>query len=369
MRGGPQLPLRLRLQGGSLLLVSTFLASLRRTCKACLGIRWTTRPHRSMRVKSKRTSSRTSRRASRARRRLVAGTSEFPICVGSRLTGRNQFTQLHSSLPKLRDEIKASILDGTFTPAKVAVLNSEELATAEQLAEIEAARAESLRQTVRQDDEYVAVRIGRDGFEEAVDRRQAEQEAQRKQEDAEKKRHDDDDEAPQTPKDVEARRESIATASPKTTVESPKSPVRRLSTAQPHSPITPHRPSVEFASAWGSGAKVSDADFDAADQDQDAIDLSDIAAAEVSYDDGLDGAYESDPMGDFLARPVVWSGGVRPSISYMLTSDHEPGRGFTAHPTHPDPGRSRPNDSSRWILQAPPAATHDRDCRPRPQRQ
>lgn len=210
----------------------------------------------------------------------------------------------------MRDEIKASIVDGTFTAAKVAQLNSEDLATAEQLAQIEAARAESLRQTVRLEEEYAAVRIGRDGFEEVARRT-----AQRPDPTAEEAEKQGEEEwAPRTPRD-EPRRESIATVespkSPKASLESPKSPVhrRRSSLSIPHSPITQHRPSVEFASAWGAGAASAEA-LETVDQDQDAIDLSDIAGAEVSYDDGLDGAVEVDPMGEFLSRPVVWSGGV-----------------------------------------------------------
>lgn len=219
------------------------------------------------------------------------------------------------------------------------MLNSEDLATLEQLAEIEAARAESLRQTVRQEEDYVAVRIGRDGFEEVARREERVVESM----DAAKRRQDDEDEwaprTPQTPHDPETgRRASLVTVeSPKAVIESPKSPVHRRRSSvsiHPHSPITAHRPSIEFASAWGSGAKASNDDL-VADQDQDVIDLSDIAG-DVNYDDGLDGAVESDPMGEFLARPVLWSGGI---TNPAEESPHTPPiqlRVAAGRATHPD---------------------------------
>lgn len=227
-----------------------------------------------------------------------------------------QFTLLNSSLPKTRAAVKAAIVDGSTPPTKVALLSAEDLATEEQLAELEAQRAESLRQAVRIEPEYNAVRIGRDGFEEV--------EQEKNDDDIDVEERKEDEFAPKTPVEERRTRGTATPEPPMTAVESTRSPFarRRSSLSTPLSPVArrasfsqapvspiAHRPSVEFASAWGTSAKVTE-EYDM-EQDQDAVDLSDLATSEVNYDDGLDGP-AADPMADFLARPVVWSGGVSP---------------------------------------------------------
>ncbi|KLT46423.1 hypothetical protein CC85DRAFT_281514, partial [Cutaneotrichosporon oleaginosum] len=224
-----------------------------------------------------------------------------------------QFTLLNSSLPKTRAEVKNAIVDGATPPSKVALMTAEDLATEEQLAELMAQRAESLRQAVRIEPEYNSVRIGRDGFEEVENEKDDDDRAEDRKDVVV-------DIAPTTP--VEERRRGTATPEPPKGSETPRSPLarrrssfstplspiaRRASFSQSGSPVVTHRPSVEFTSAWGTSSKVTE-DY-IMEQDQDQIDLSDLATgeAEVTYDDELDGP---DVMAEFLQRPVVWSGGI-----------------------------------------------------------
>ncbi|GMK55882.1 hypothetical protein CspeluHIS016_0209380 [Cutaneotrichosporon spelunceum] len=245
---------------------------------------------------------------------LFAHFKEGPNAVaGNRY--KAQFTLLSSSLPKTRAAVKAAIVDGSTPPDKVALLNAEDLATDEQLAELEAQRAESLRQAVRIEPEFISVRIGRDGLEE-IEREKTPDSPELKEE----------EELACTSQVDEQRARGTATPEPpKAAAESPRSPgspfmrrrssistplsplARRTSFSHSGSPVVAHRSSVEFASAWGTSTKVAE-DYDM-EQDQDAIDLSDLATGDVNYDDGLDGP-EAHPMAEFFSRPVVWSGGI-----------------------------------------------------------
>ncbi|BEJ15795.1 hypothetical protein CspHIS471_0504000 [Cutaneotrichosporon sp. HIS471] len=224
-----------------------------------------------------------------------------------------QFTLLSSSLPKTRASVKVAIVDGSTVPGKVALMSAEDLATDEQLAELEAQRAESLRQAVRIEPEFISVRIGRDGLEE-IERETPP--------DSPEEPREEDEFVPKSPVE-KGRARGTATPEPsKLVTESPRSPfarrrssissplspvMRRASISNAGSPVVARRPSIEFASAWGTSSKLTE-EYDM-EQDQDAIDLSDLATGEVNYNDGLDGL-EADPMAAFLSRPVVWTGGI-----------------------------------------------------------
>lgn len=207
-------------------------------------------------------------------------------------------------------------------PAKLALLNSEQLASAEQLEVINKAKQEALRQTVKiKDDMTGEVRIGRDGFERAEDRRETEMSEIARLEEAQRRRESGVAEpAPVPPSPV--RRESVEVAasplatsgSPATATQSPKSPIlRRKSSAN----LPPRAPAVSLQSAWGSNIEeeVKEAiDFD--DEDQ-KIDLSDIVPDAVDEDeedhlleDDMNIDEEKTALQVFLEKPAGWTGGL-----------------------------------------------------------
>ncbi|KAL1407768.1 hypothetical protein Q8F55_007202 [Vanrija albida] len=235
-----------------------------------------------------------------------------------------QFNLLHSSLSKdVRPDLKQDIVDGTLPPSKLALLNSEQLATAEQLEVINKAKQEALRQTVKiKDDMTGEVRIGRDGFEKAEDRREVEMGEIARLEEAQRRRESGVVEPEPTPASP-VRRESVeVAASPQTaisgspvaaTVASPKSPIlRRKSSAT----LPPRAPAASLQSAWGSNVveEINEAiDFDEENQ---KIDLSDIVPDDITYDDDLDDIAEEKPVEEksalqvFLDKPAGWKGGL-----------------------------------------------------------
>lgn len=247
---------------------------------------------------------------------------------------RAQFNLINSSLSKeLRPDLKSDIVEGKLTPAEVALLTSEDLATVEQLAEIQAARDESLRQQKRIKEKADSVRVGRDGFEEVEDK-----------EDREARQHRKEEEKPSEPEPfpTPTRQPAAVEASKSPDSESgtaePTSPGRRRSSVNVSaSPIAP-RPSVSLNSAWGGKIATQHDDDMEIEDEQDKIDLSDIVPEDVEYGDGLDDVQapditeKSDLWTELLSKPVGWSGGV--SKKEVSSTDNRSQIPQTNHHTH-----------------------------------
>lgn len=246
----------------------------------------------------------------------------------AQLTSRAQFNLLHGALSKFQElnpELIASIRDRTLTPAKVAALNSTELANAEQRAIIDKAEAEALRQHVRIKDEQESVRAGRDGLEFLPDSRHAEMEKIRRQEEEarERERRREAGEVEPSP-ESERRPSADVSHSPVSAV--PPSPiaekergdkppaVRRVSSTPS---AVRARPSISIDSAWGAkqggGEKPESEAIEMGDEQE--IDLSDMVPDTAFSDEDeemeLD-REDASEMAKLLAQPVGWTGGVSP---------------------------------------------------------
>lgn len=245
---------------------------------------------------------------------------------GVKADNRAQFNLIYSSLSKtadVREDLRAAIVDGKITPAKLAFLTSSELANAEQLAFIEAAQKESLRQTVKIKEQAVRIVAGRDGLE------RIDENGQRMDMDREVER---DEERRQSMQELK-RRESVEVPSATTPIASPLSPMDEKRTPEPRpEPVkrgssgftatSPYKSTVALHSAWGDAASPEAVDEEA-DVDGE-IDLSGIADEDyASMDEDepeekaqVDTATEPEPepkkndVDDFNARSVLWSGNV-----------------------------------------------------------
>lgn len=265
---------------------------------------------------------------------------------------RSQFNLLHGSLSKeLRPDLKAAIVDGTYTPAKIALLTSENLATAEQLAEIQAARAENLRQHVKIKEKEKAIRFGRDGFEE-VETADDKMDRELHHEKAEQRR-ESGVEAP-VPAPV------VASRSPSEPVVV-ESPVRRRSSISVSGSPAVQRPSVSLSSAWGDKTAPQEEEEMDVEEDQDVIDLSDIVHEDIDYGDGLDYTKVRDEWKEFLTKPVGWNG----EVSWWwepLTTDHKPSSRVTAYPACAVAPNLWQNSTARFVLEPSPPAADYCDC-------
>jgi len=259
-----------------------------------------------------------------------------------------QFNLLNSSLSKVEDvraDLRQAITDGTLPPAKVALLTGAELANEAQLAVIEAATQESLRQTVKHKENVQRVIAGRDGLENLDEDQDSEM--QRDEEDRRESGFEGDD-GPQSP---QARRTSVSFADDRrgSTSSIPMSPtipqrplVKRDSTATSMSPV---RPTVELSSAWGDSNKGKgktpepEAEMDLDMEAEQDIDLSHIVAEDIDYaaldEDDKVAEEARKAVTEFMTRDVVWSGGiVNPAAEAPATPPVQI-RIASARPSHP----------------------------------
>lgn len=197
------------------------------------------------------------------------------------------------------------------------MLNSTELANAEQRAIIDKAEAEALRQHVRIKDEQEAVRAGRDGLEFLQDSREAEMDKIRRQEEEarERERRREAGEAEPSPEserrtsvDVSQSPVSVAPASPKTEKAEKPPSVRRVSSTPS---AVRSRPSISISSAWGDkkGGEDKPVEIEMGEQE---IDLSDMVpdTAFSDEDEEMELDSEDGEMAKLLAQPVGWTGGI-----------------------------------------------------------
>jgi hypothetical protein len=245
-----------------------------------------------------------------------------------------QFNLVHSALSRadLRPDLRAAIVDGSLPPARVALLSGTDLATEAQLAVIQAADKESLRQTVKIKEKEEHFIAGRDGVERVEEDKGEEDEGEGEGEGAGQERARDS----ATPASPVARRVSFAHHESFGSFGSPSASTTRASVG-PASPsasttpqlpglhqrsssntttfLSPARPTVELNSAWaarGTASPEPAADLDLDLEDEQDIDLSHIVAEDVDYaaldDDAPKSAVPSDRASEFFARPVLWRG-------------------------------------------------------------
>nr|ODN91942.1 hypothetical protein L203_01196 [Cryptococcus depauperatus CBS 7841] len=277
----------------------------------------------------------------------VIGGKEF---TGTRY--KTQFNLLSSSISKgLRHSLLQSIKTHTLSPSQIATLTSSDLASEEQLAEINRAKQASLEQTVKakNNEEIASIRLGRDGFEKVEDRREKEMQEIREMEKLEKKREeehtkkasliDDKQEKDQTttlaanvpPVATKAIDENVSRAVPRRSesidTSSVHSPLRQSKTSS--TPIEA-RPAFALTSAWGGGGQADDSLFTAAtNQGQMELDFSDIVknsmADEIDYGYDVDiestSKSKSNELELFESKPVLWQGGL---INPANPSPHVP---------------------------------------------
>ncbi|KAK8854541.1 hypothetical protein IAR55_003280 [Kwoniella newhampshirensis] len=226
---------------------------------------------------------------------------------------KTQFNLLHSSINKgLRPSLADSIVDGSLTPAQIAVLTSADLASEEQLAAMERAKQAVLEQHVRAKEDVTSIRLGRDGFEKVEDTHEKEMKLLAAQEEAVRVRAE------------EARRESLISEVP----QSPVVPDVPRMTPKRSDSIDVGSPATQFAlkSAWGGERDPEEPSFGGGQEvvfggDQE-LDLSDIVQGDIAVDDLLEEKLLDESPGEmesFEAKPVMWSGKVSASNSAELT--------------------------------------------------
>ncbi|WVR09371.1 hypothetical protein IAU60_006437 [Kwoniella sp. DSM 27419] len=206
----------------------------------------------------------------------------FKDVVGGKETAG---TRYNSSIARgLRPELATAL--PTMTPVQIATLTSADLASEEQLAQLQKAKQAALEQTVKPREDVAAIRIGRDGFEKVENAREREMKLLAEQE--------------QTARIVPPKREP--TPPPPAPVVEPKF----VSKPEPAS----------LLSAWGK--EPSPEPFHAVDQT--TLDLSDIAP-DVDIAARLDSPDPPDDTASFLAQPILWSGGI---VNPSNPSPHTP---------------------------------------------
>lgn len=201
-----------------------------------------------------------------------------------------------------------------MTAAKVAALNSTDLANAEQRAVIEKAEAEALRQHVRIKDADEAIQAGRDGLEFLQDARETEMMKIRRQEadarERERQREMGEDESPseasrRTSVDVSQSPVAVVPASPTVDkVEKPQ-PARKVSAPT----LSIRRPSTGISSAWGDKKSESN-EFDSIDIGEQEVDLSDMVPDTAFSDEDDEMRLGDDDLTEIRKQAPGWLGGV-----------------------------------------------------------
>ncbi|KAK4689624.1 hypothetical protein P7C73_g487, partial [Tremellales sp. Uapishka_1] len=229
-----------------------------------------------------------------------------------------QFNLLASSLSKplsMRPSLLEAIRSRDLSPSQVAVLNSQDLASQQRLDEIERAKQASLEQTVKAKEVVAGVRFGRDGFEKVEDDREVEMVAIRRMEESARVRE-------------EAKRNSPVTEVEDTVhppmmmmMPSPKAETQRKPSviASPQVAQSPSTRDFAMTSAWGGEGDSTpiQADFtEFGNNDQGALDLSDIIAQDPIEVDVLEEEKGPSEMELLEAKPVGWSGSIiNPGVS------------------------------------------------------
>jgi hypothetical protein len=245
------------------------------------------------------------------------------------LTIRTQFNLLRS-LPKAQPQLIASIVSCQLPPSKVAVLTSADLASAERQAELQEARKSALAQTVRQREDALEVRLGRDGFEKVEDVREREMKQLAHQEDVARKEadrresmtlhelHSDQD----TPVSLPLPSPTSAFM-PSGTMKPPtleRTKTQRSESIDVDSPRVKQAPRVSFdlTSAWG-GASFGDdgTGQEIIIEDQSALDLSDLVHIDDDEPILIDRPEEvvSTKLPEPAVKPVAWRGTVSTTSS------------------------------------------------------
>ncbi|OCF38746.1 hypothetical protein I317_07476 [Kwoniella heveanensis CBS 569] len=234
----------------------------------------------------------------------------FKEVVGGKETAgtryKTQFNLLNSSMAKgLRPDLAHSIIDGTFSASRVATLTSADLASTEQLAELERVKQAVLEQTVRAKEEVAAIRIGRDGFEKVENTHEKEMNLLAEQEEVARLR------AEEAAKKVLEPVEPVEVKSP-VVPDAPRFAPRRSESTDAAAASPLRQTSFSLSSAWGKDEEQEGGEAPIFSGDQNQVDLSDIVASD-GLDDPLDDNVSEEKAGPtemeiFEARPVVWSG-------------------------------------------------------------
>ncbi|WVF67639.1 hypothetical protein IAT40_002397 [Kwoniella sp. CBS 6097] len=240
----------------------------------------------------------------------------FKEVVGGKETAgtryKTQFNLLSSSMAKgLRPDLAKSIQDGSLTPAQIATLTSADLASAEQLAELERVKQAVLEQTVRAKEEVASIRMGRDGFEKVENTHEKEMKLLAEQEEVARAR------AEEAAKKALEPAEPVEMKSP-VVPDVPRFAPRRSESTDLAAASPLRQTSLSLSSAWGKDIDMTEGeqtDEPIFSGDQNDVDLSDIVAPDVDLTDLLDeGVPEEEAapseMELFEAKPVVWSGGI-----------------------------------------------------------
>lgn len=234
---------------------------------------------------------------SRKVRALEGDTSE----LGRRhRLSRTQFNLLDKSLPNARPDLLESIRSGALPAAKVALLTSADLASAERLEELEKAKQAALAQTVKsREDMTGVVRLGRDGFEKVEDAREKEMVLLARQEEAARA---------EAERRREAKQEEVV---PEVAVATEKREI-----PMPRSESLDEVPNFAITSAWTGPNEGEAMQFSL--EDQTALDLSDLIEVEPEVEPVVLEEPEPEPevrAPALHAKPVVWSGQVSSPLS------------------------------------------------------
>lgn len=255
------------------------------------------------------------------------------------LMSRTQFTLLDRSLPKARPELLDEIKTFKIDAAKVALLNSADLATAERLEELERAKRTMLEQTVKQKDDQGAIRLGRDGFEQVEDFRERDMGVLAKQEQAARKEaarreswnENVDGGSPGVAESPFVGRESASATPQLERVQSssqPQSPVVKRESVDIRptpTPVpvakSPIKSNFGLTSAWGGVDDAEAQSMSLSMGDQSTLDLSDLVQepeVDITMDMEEVAPVKQEALED---KPIVWSGGVSLSMKSGLRAD------------------------------------------------
>ncbi len=253
-----------------------------------------------------------------------------------------QFSLVHSSLDKnLRPDLRRGIATSTIPPSRLAIMDSNDLATEDQLKERRRLQAESMKSLVRSDDSYSQIKYTKKGLEDSELLQRIQSNISRRI-----------DHEPQTPKtdrereDVDERmasehrprRSSVAAAGDPSTpsretppTDESKSPVRGATTATATPEAGPSRPpprlsSFSLSAVLGTSTATQQMDYgdDSIDDDvlpgfadtnsggfdEDAIYLASERGTTPVEDQWEPPAKVVTPDDEFRKLPVVWTGHV-----------------------------------------------------------
>lgn len=260
---------------------------------------------------------------------------------------------LNSAMKRgLRASLRTALLDKSITPAQFGTFTSADLASDSQLEEIQKVQRASLQQSVKEQPISLAIRVGRDGYEETVV-------VDKAQEERDEDSAVGDDSVPMAepePSNSTIEQLDVSDALNNVAVSQAAEAAGEAAQARPELEPSPRKPSFTvpppprrpntfaLTSAWGSSRSGDGQIVESGDSGYNPLQA---LADESALDTGVFGADEMDVDADkvfdeyllapepevgpepvklsayeeFQNRPVVWSGKVGLAMRSKLTSD------------------------------------------------